>query len=299
MIGDIASELADHCIQVYVSTSNGAVVVPRICAGGSLTIENSTMRIADYIPHVIKNAIRKKGVDKVANTIYSMKALHLNADDAVSSVIVNDEIGIRISSGKVKVRTGIEKINGKAIYFKDGKIENDIDAIILCTGYKRSFSFFKQDDIQIEKNGKYIPLYKGIFTSKYGSSLAFIGMASQFAPFAITAEMQVRYAAEVFKKRIILPNKQKMEECIQAVEMEVEAAAGRNLKEYNFVSIIFLYSFSHDKILVGWHYRSCFYFHHSQHFHHHDVFILSQEKTPWCEPSLVAREISVTSCFQW
>ena len=253
-------------------------MVPRICAGGSLTIENSTMRIADYIPHVIKNGIRKKGVDKVANTIYSMKALHLNADDAVSSVIVNDEIGIRISSGKVKVRTGIEKINGKAIYFKDGKIENDIDAIILCTGYKRSFSFFKQDDIQIEKNGKYIPLYKGIFTSKYGSNLAFIGMASQFAPFAITAEMQVRYAAEVFKKRITLPNKQKMEECIQAVEMEVEAAAGRNLKEYNFVSIIFLYLFSHD--MVGWHYRFCFYFHHSQHFHHHhDVFILSQEKT--------------------
>ena len=253
-------------------------MVPRICAGGSLTIENSTMRVADYIPHVIKNGIRKKGVDKVANTIYSMKALHLNADDAVSSVIVNDEIGIRISSGKVKVRTGIEKINGKAIYFKDGKIENDIDAIILCTGYKRSFSFFKQDDIQIEKNGKYIPLYKGIFTSKYGSNLAFIGMASQFAPFAITAEMQVRYAAEVFKKRITLPNKQKMEECIQAVEMEVEAAAGRNLKEYNFVSIIFLYLFSHD--MVGWHYRFCFYFHHSQHFHHHhDVFILSQEKT--------------------
>ena len=77
-----------------------------------------------------------------------MEQLHLKPK-SISSVIANDEIGLLISSGKVKILAGIEKANRKTIYFEDGKIENDVDAIILCTGYKRIFPLFSEDVIRI------------------------------------------------------------------------------------------------------------------------------------------------------
>lgn len=158
---------------------------------------------------------------------------------SVSNIIINDEIGIRVSSGKVKVRAAIEEVKDKTIYFKDGKVENDIDAIILCTGYQRSYPFLKKYDVRVEKHGKYIPLYKGIFLSIYGPYLAFTGMTSQSTPLLVTAEMQARYIAEVFRNKITLPNKQNMEKCIRLVELQMETVMGKNLKEYNYVSTSF------------------------------------------------------------
>ena len=236
LLGDIASEVADHCKQAYISTSKGSFIIPRIYQGGTLPLETAAIRLAQYLPNFVRSHMRKVATRKIANSIYSMEQLHLTPK-SISSTTANDEIGLRISSGKLKVRAGIKKANGKTIYFEDGKIESDVDAIILCTGYKRSFPFFSEDVIQIEKNGKYIPLYKGIFTPKYHSRLAFICMTSVIAPFPFTAEMQVRYAAEVFKKNIILPTKLEMERIIRTTELQIEAKMGKDMKEYNFVSI--------------------------------------------------------------
>ena len=38
-----------------------------------------------------------------------------------------------------------------------------------------------------------------MFASKYGPNLTFTGIVSQFVYFAITTEMQARYAAKVLK----------------------------------------------------------------------------------------------------
>ena len=238
LTGNITNDVADHCTQVYISTSNGALVVPRICESGSLLIEKDTIRIVENLPPFIKNVIRNRLMQKNGFNISSVETLDVKTK-SVSNIIVNDEIGIRVSSGKVKVRAAIEEVKDKTIYFKDGKVENDIGAIILCTGYKRSFPFLKKNDLRVEKYGKYIPLYKGIFLSKYGPYLAFTGMTSQSTPLLITAEMQARYIAEVFKKKITLPNKQNMEKCIRLVELQMETVMGKNLKEYNYVSTSF------------------------------------------------------------
>ena len=237
LLGDIASEVADHCKQAYISTSKGSFVIPRICQGGTLPLETAAIRLAQYLPNLIRSYLQKVGIRKIANSIYSTEKLHLTPK-SISSTIVNDEIGLRISSGKLKVRAGVKKANGNTIYFEDGKIENDVDAIILCTGYKRSFPFFSEDVIQIEKNGKYIPLYKGIFTPKYHSRLAFIDMTLLFAASPFNAEMQARYSAEVFKKNITLPTKLEMERNIRTTELKNEAKMGKDMKEYNYVSIL-------------------------------------------------------------
>ena len=64
-------------------------------------------------------------------------------------------------------------------------------------------------------------------------------MTSQSTPLLVTAEMQARYIAEVFRNKITLPNKQNIEKCIRLVELQMETVMGKNLKEYNYVSTSF------------------------------------------------------------
>lgn len=76
-LGEIASELADHCKQVYISTSKGSFVIPRICQGGSLPMEAAAIRLAQYLPDFVRSHLQKVGARKIANSIYNMDLLHL------------------------------------------------------------------------------------------------------------------------------------------------------------------------------------------------------------------------------
>lgn len=50
---------------------------------------------------------------------------------------VSDELPIRILSGAVQVKTNIERAIGpKRLRFADGTEVDDVDAVVLCTGYK-------------------------------------------------------------------------------------------------------------------------------------------------------------------
>ena len=96
---------------------------------------------------------------------------------------MNDEICARIASGKLIVKPSIEMLHGKTIYFSNGTAAENIDSIILCTGYGRHFPFLEDSVIEVQNNGKYLPLYKSMFTSKFGKSLAFVGMVAFYGSF--------------------------------------------------------------------------------------------------------------------
>jgi len=69
----------------------------------------------------------------------------------------------------------LTKIEGKLCTFKDGTTK-ELDAIILCTGYKKHFPFLQQDMQLKSKNRLWIDnCYKGIFYEK-NPKLMYIGM---------------------------------------------------------------------------------------------------------------------------
>lgn len=69
----------------------------------------------------------------------------------------------------------LTKCEGTTCTFKDGKTE-EIDAIILCTGYKKHFPFLQQDLQLKSANRLWIDnCYNGIFYEK-NPKMMYIGM---------------------------------------------------------------------------------------------------------------------------
>lgn len=130
--------------------------------------------------------------------------------------IVNDEIWTRISTGSLLIKPEILKAAENTIFFSDGSKVEDLDTIILCTGYKRHFSFLKdQETLGIPREGKFLPLYQFIFPVKHAGRAAVIGGTGVDGSVFPIFEMQSRYAVEVFKGAVNLPSIKEMEDSLQ------------------------------------------------------------------------------------
>ena len=93
---------------------------------------------------------------------------------------------------------------GKTAHFKDGS-SREVDAVVLCTGYKHHFPFLP-DDLRLKTNNRLYPLglYKGIFWEA-NPQLIYIGMQDQYYTFNMF-DAQAWYARDVMMGRIALPS---------------------------------------------------------------------------------------------
>ncbi|XP_021366317.1 dimethylaniline monooxygenase [N-oxide-forming] 2-like isoform X2 [Mizuhopecten yessoensis] len=97
-------------------------------------------------------------------------------------------------------------LEGNRVVFKDGS-EEDIDDIILCTGYSYSFPFLADDVIQL-KDERITPLYKHLVHIKY-NNLLFVGLARCVSYFAQSHE-QARAASIILEGNVKFPSQQEM-----------------------------------------------------------------------------------------
>lgn len=100
------------------------------------------------------------------------------------------------------------KVVGKTAYFKDGSTQ-DVDAIILCTGYQHHFPFLP-DELTLNTHNRLYPenLYKGIFFEQ-NPKLMYLGMQDQYYTFNMF-DAQAWYARDVMLGRIELPDEAAM-----------------------------------------------------------------------------------------
>ena len=98
------------------------------------------------------------------------------------------------------------KLEGNTAYFKDGS-STDVDAIVLCTGYKHHYPFLP-DDLRLKTNNCLYPagLYKGIFWQT-NSKLMYLGMQDQYYTYNMF-DAQAWYARDVILGRIALPSRE-------------------------------------------------------------------------------------------
>lgn len=97
----------------------------------------------------------------------------------------------------------------RAATFKDGSVEHDIDAILLCTGYAYRFPFLKSiAPAVIDEGIRALPLYQHIFHERH-PTLAFIETPEMIVPFPL-AECQAAVIARVWSNRLALPSLQEM-----------------------------------------------------------------------------------------
>ena len=102
----------------------------------------------------------------------------------------------------------LTEVVGKTAYFKDGSSQ-DVDAIILCTGYQHHFPFLP-DELTLNTHNRLYPegLYKGIFLEQ-NPKLIFLGMQDQYFTFNMF-DAQAWYARDVMLERITFPSEAAM-----------------------------------------------------------------------------------------
>jgi trimethylamine monooxygenase len=122
-------------------------------------------------------------------------------------------------------------VDGKTVHFVDGS-SKDVDAIILCTGYKHHFPFLP-DDLRLEtKNRLWASgLYKGV-AWEANPRLLYLGMQDQYYTFNMF-DAQAWWARDVMLGRIELPSAAEMA-ADSAAWLEREEALGTAYEEIDF-----------------------------------------------------------------
>ena len=100
----------------------------------------------------------------------------------------------------------LERIEGHKAFFKDGTIVDELDCVILCTGYRHNHSYMAEP-LRLHCSGNpYIPsdLYKGIFwlTEPH---LAYLGMQNQLYTLTMF-DIQAALVRDVFLGYVTLPD---------------------------------------------------------------------------------------------
>ncbi|KAK7103255.1 flavin-containing monooxygenase 5-like [Littorina saxatilis] len=132
------------------------------------------------------------------------------------SPFVNDELGGRIICGAVKVKDDLQRLTTSGVEFKDGSFE-DIDVVLMATGYTIGFPFMEKEVVDIEKNQ--LKFYKQMFQPDLQhQTLAFIGCVQPSGCIWPICELQARLAVSVFKGAVKLPPRDDMWKEIEANE---------------------------------------------------------------------------------
>ena len=103
-------------------------------------------------------------------------------------------------------KPAMERVEGRTVHFSDGS-SKDVDAIILCTGYKHYFPFLP-DDLRLKTANRLATadLYKGVVYAK-NPKLFYLGMQDQWFTFNMF-DAQAWYVRDIIMDRITVPSDQ-------------------------------------------------------------------------------------------
>ena len=102
----------------------------------------------------------------------------------------------------------LDRVEDRTAYFIDGS-SKDVDAIILCTGYKHHFPFLS-DDLRLKTANRLVTadLYKGVVWNK-NPSLFYLGMQDQWYTFNMF-DAQAWWVRDCIMNKISLPDSASM-----------------------------------------------------------------------------------------
>nr|5IQ4_A Chain A, Flavin-containing monooxygenase [Roseovarius nubinhibens ISM]5IQ4_B Chain B, Flavin-containing monooxygenase [Roseovarius nubinhibens ISM] len=124
-------------------------------------------------------------------------------------------------------KPALEKLTGKTAHFADGSTR-DVDAIILCTGYKHFFSFLP-DDLRLKTANRLATadLYKGV-AYVHNPAMFYLGMQDQWFTFNMF-DAQAWWVRDAILGRITLP-KDKAAMLADVAERETREEASDDVK---------------------------------------------------------------------
>lgn len=101
------------------------------------------------------------------------------------------------------MKSSVKEFTETSAFFEDGTVEENIDVVVLTTGYTFSFPFLEEPLKSLCT--KKIFLYKQVFPSNLErATLAVIGLISLQGSILSGTELQARWATRVFKGTLTL-----------------------------------------------------------------------------------------------
>ncbi|XP_042534188.1 flavin-containing monooxygenase 5-like [Dipodomys spectabilis] len=218
--GDLAVEISHTAKQVFLSTRRGTWVLNRVGQNGYPFDMEVSSRFWQFLSKMCGPSLSSSYLERRINQRFDHEMFGLKPKHRALSQhpTVNDELPNRIISGLVKVKGNVKEFTETAAIFEDGSREEDIDVVIFATGYSFAFPFLKDDSVKVVKNK--VSLYKKVFPPHLEKpTLAIIGLIQPLGAIMPIAELQARWATQVFKGLKKLPPKSEMmAEIIKAQE---------------------------------------------------------------------------------
>ncbi|XP_041370757.1 flavin-containing monooxygenase 5-like [Gigantopelta aegis] len=209
--GDAAVELSRTCSKVFLSTRRGSWVFNRVGPNGVPVDMVVATRMTNYMKTIMPYSMLNKTVKKQINSRFDHRLYCLEPKHEVFSQhpMVNDELPNRILSGTLTVKADVKRFTRTGLEFVDGTSEDDIDAVILATGYVIGFPFVDKSVIDIQNNR--VELFMYMFPPDLAKpTLAVIGCVQPIGSTIPIAEIQGRLATRVFKGDVTLPDENAM-----------------------------------------------------------------------------------------
>jgi len=207
---DIASDISWVTQQTFLSTRRGFHLFPETLFG------RPRMNVMDRPLHRLPLPIRQWAVERLLRLITGGQAKYgiptpshgaLQARATVSDVLLP-----RINHGHVKVKPGIERLDGDYVCFVDGTREK-IDRIIWATGYRVTHEFL--DEVNLSADEQYVPLYLEIFPPDV-DGLYFVGLLQPIGATPPVVFAQAQIVAAHLCGEYKLPSKERMNDTIAA-----------------------------------------------------------------------------------
>ncbi|KAM3839145.1 flavin-containing monooxygenase 5-like isoform 1-T2 [Vipera latastei] len=202
---DLAVEISHTAQQVFLSTRRGAWVLGRVGDKGYPldTVLSSRARL--FLKQCLPSSLIKLLSQYKLNSRFDHAHYGLRPKHGVYSQhpTINDNLPNCILSGKIVIKSNVAAFTDTAALFEDGSKEEDIDCVVLATGYSFSFPFLG-DLVRVVENQ--ISLYKFVFSPTLEKpTLAIVGLVQPLGAIMPIAEMQARWATRVFKGLAELP----------------------------------------------------------------------------------------------
>ncbi|XP_041476579.1 flavin-containing monooxygenase 5-like [Lytechinus variegatus] len=203
--GDVAVLSTSHAKKVYLSLRDGAWIVPRLVAKQPADVWANRRWI-----HLVPPWLYERLLNLNIKSMQDWKTLGIQKSlpPSNSSIMMNDELPMKIMSGQVVVRSGLERFEGSKVIFDDGSSLEDVDYVVFATGYNPKI--YMKDDV-ISGSSSQLDLYLHVVPPRLEHpTLAAIGYVMTRGTLGPTAELQSRFAVKMFKKELQLPSASEM-----------------------------------------------------------------------------------------
>lgn len=218
---DVACTLERHAKQIYISHRNGVHLLPRydpkgatFDTGMNLNFMFFQLFAQTWFPHLFTWLI-DKAVGSMSKKAFpeQLKSWNLSPAPSMATTapLVAEELWPMLKRGFVEPCSAVEEVTGpKSLKLKDGKVLDDIDAIIYCTGYDICAPLVPKEWNPYTKDGEPPYLYRGGFSlhpdPAVRESLAFLGHVAIPFPGFVAHETYGMAVSQVFIGNTKLPS---------------------------------------------------------------------------------------------